>query len=182
MSFLVGSQPNKLAMSDTGEYLYVGLDGLPGVVRVHLPTRTVGTPFTLGDAGSFLRAPAVDDIEVLPGNPDAVAVARRYCGVAPSHAGVAVYDSGVERSTSHAEAYGQATSSSSARPPPASTASTTSRASHGFRRMDVTPTGVTVLDSTPGLIEGFIGDIEYRRRPDLRDRRARSSTPKRAPS
>ena len=47
VSFPVGSQPNKLAISDTGAYLYVGLDGLPGVVRVHLPTRTVGTPFVV---------------------------------------------------------------------------------------------------------------------------------------
>ena len=35
-------------MLDTGEYLYVALDGLPGVVRVHVATRTVGTPFSLG--------------------------------------------------------------------------------------------------------------------------------------
>jgi hypothetical protein len=163
VSFVVGGQPNRLAMSDTGEYLYVGLDGLPGVVRVHLPTRAVGTPFTLGNhpLGFPFGPRAVDDMEVLPGNADAVAISRRYGGLSPHHAGVAIYDSGVERAAATETFEGISNviefGASAARLYGYDHETT----GYGFRRMDVAPTGVGILDSTPGLIEGFFQDIEY---------------------
>ena len=158
VSFAVGSQPNRLAVSDTGEYLYVGLDGLPGVVRVHLPTRTVGTPFPLGAPDPTFGARGAEDLAVLPGNPDAVAVARRFNGVSPRHAGVAVYDSGVERTNVTAVHTGSNVIAFGA---------TAGRlygynietSEFGFRRMDVGPTGVTILESTSGLLDGST-DIE----------------------
>ena len=160
VSFVVGSQPNRLAVSDGGEYLFVGLDGAPAVVRVHLPTRTVGTPFPLGVPDPFFGPRAADDLAAVPGNPNAVAVARRYSSVSPDHAGVAVYDGGVERPTvtpghtgsnvivfgaSASRLYGLNTDSSE----------------FGFRRMEVTASGVTILDTSLGLISQYGVDIEY---------------------
>jgi DNA-binding beta-propeller fold protein YncE len=162
-SIPVGNFPNRLAMSDTGEYLYVGLDGLPGVVRVHLPTRTVGTPFPLGAPDPTLGGRAAEDMLVLPGNPDAVVVARRFFGIFPGHDGVAVYDNGVQRpvggaafntlnnviafGTSPTRLYGYDNWTSG----------------FGFQRMDIGPTGVTILESTSGLMNGAV-DIEQFRR------------------
>ena len=40
-SLFVGSQPNKLAVSDTGSHLYVGIDGAGTVARINLATFTV---------------------------------------------------------------------------------------------------------------------------------------------
>ena len=159
-SFFVGSQPNKLAISDTGEFMFVALDGAPAVVRVHLPTRTLGTPFPLGAPDPFYGPKSVDDMAVLPGNPNAIAVALRYTTVSPKHAGVAVYDGGVERPTvtpghtgsnvitfgaSADRLYGMNTESSE----------------FGFRRMAVSASGVTILDTTVGLISTYFTDIEY---------------------
>ena len=56
-SLFVGSQPNKLAVSDTGSHLYVGLDGAAAVARINLATFTVDLQFSLG-VDDFLRAAA----------------------------------------------------------------------------------------------------------------------------
>ncbi len=94
----VGSEPNRLAVSDDGSELYVGLDGADAVRRVNLPTQTPDLQFSLGSA-SFLGAYSVGDLAVVPGNPHAVAVGRRYQGSSPDIAGVAVFDDGVQRPT-----------------------------------------------------------------------------------
>jgi hypothetical protein len=160
-SIPVGSGPNRLAVSDDGNYLFVGLDGVPAVVRVHLPTRTVGTPFALGTPDGFFGPRAADDLAGLPGDPNAVAVSRRFSGVSPRHAGVAIYDGGVERTNVTAVHTGSnviAFGATSARLYGYNNETT----EFGFRRMDVAPTGVTVLESTPGLIESFGADIKFR--------------------
>ncbi len=97
-SVFVGSEPNRLAVSDDGQFLYVGLDGAAAVRRVSLPTQTAGLQFSLGSASFFGNYNAAG-LAVLPGNPHSVAVARRYTGVSPDIAGVAVFDDAVQRPT-----------------------------------------------------------------------------------
>jgi sugar lactone lactonase YvrE len=93
----VGSEPNRFAISDDGQTVYVGLDGEAGVRRFDVASRTAGLKFSLGaNQDGPLTA---EDIEVLPGQPDSVAVALRRDFVSPHHAGVAVYDGGVQRPT-----------------------------------------------------------------------------------
>ena len=53
ISVFVGSEPNKLAISDDGQTAYVGIDGAASVRRVDMSTHTAGTQFRLGsDQGS----------------------------------------------------------------------------------------------------------------------------------
>jgi len=154
----VGNEPMKLARSDNGQYLYVGLDGEGAVQRVDLATQTPGPKFSLG-SDSFFGPRYVEDIEVLPGSPQAIAVSRRYKGVSPGHAGIAIYDNGVQRpnvtpvhtgsnviefSQSSTTLYGQNKETTE----------------FGFRRMSVDNSGVTILDTTPNLINNP-ADIEF---------------------
>src|SRR5689334_21609896 len=44
----VGSEPNRLAVSDDGRYIYVGLDGANSVRRFDLSTQTPGLQFYVG--------------------------------------------------------------------------------------------------------------------------------------
>src|SRR5262249_24513857 len=48
VSLPVGSEPAKLAISDDGQILYVGLDGEAAVRQVNLSTFTAGQKFSLG--------------------------------------------------------------------------------------------------------------------------------------
>jgi hypothetical protein len=97
----VGVQPNKLAVSQDGQFLYVGLDGEGAVRRTQLPGLIPGPTFSLG-TGTMAGCPTaplvVDDMEVVPGFPLSVAVARKYTGgCSPWHFGVAVFDDGIQR-------------------------------------------------------------------------------------
>jgi hypothetical protein len=147
-STFVGSEPGKLALSSGGEFLYVGLDGAAAVRRVALPSLTPGLQFPLGSdpsRGLYL----VEDIEVLPDKPGAVAVSRKTSG-SPRHAGVAIYDEGVklpeetprhtgsnqiEFGVSPTRLYGYNNETSEA----------------GFRRMTVSSGGVATVDVVSGL-------------------------------
>ena len=70
------SAPNKLAMSDTGAHLFVGLDGAAAVARINLATFSVDLQFSLGVDGSSGPLLA-HDLAVQPGNPNVLAVVRK---------------------------------------------------------------------------------------------------------
>jgi FG-GAP-like repeat len=162
VSVFVGSEPGRLALSDDGQYLYVALDGSAAVVRVHVPTMTPGLQFSLG-SDSFNGAKYAGDMAVLPGNPNAVAISLRFQGVSPDHAGVAIYDDGVQRPTAtpgHTGSTAIEFGESSA------TLYGNSNGFSEFRSMAVTASGVSVADVTPGLIPSgtdiaFAGGIIY---------------------
>jgi hypothetical protein len=97
-STFVGSEPNKLALSDDGNSLYVALDGASAIRRFDTQTNTPGLQFSVGQ-DSFFGRYLVNDFAVAPGNPNLVAVARWFPGVSPPEAGVAVFDNGVRRPT-----------------------------------------------------------------------------------
>lgn len=90
----VGGDPGKLAVSDNGLYLYVGLNATASVARVRLDTRTVDLSFPLNNGN------LVHDMRVIPGQPGTVAISRKYSsyyadGLSYS-AGIALYQDGSE--------------------------------------------------------------------------------------
>jgi hypothetical protein len=88
-STFIGSEPGKLAISDDGQVLYVNLDGAKVVRRFDTATRTPGVQFNIG-------ADKPTDMEVVPGSPQSLAVARGSTSGFGSSV-VAVYDNGVQR-------------------------------------------------------------------------------------
>src|SRR5262245_3775349 len=96
-SVFVGSEPNKLAVSDDGQTVYVGIDGAASVRRVNMATHTASTQFRLGVDQFSATAFTAGDLAVVPGNSNAVAIARIQPGLSPPGTGVAVYDNGVQR-------------------------------------------------------------------------------------
>jgi uncharacterized repeat protein (TIGR01451 family) len=71
----IGSEPNKLAESDDGKYLYIGLDGSKSLTRIDLTSMTQsGTyPLRFSDYGTPTTS-AARDLAVMPGNHDTLAV------------------------------------------------------------------------------------------------------------
>jgi trimeric autotransporter adhesin len=90
----VGSNPGRLARSDDGQFLYVGLDGANAVRRVDLPSLTAALQWSVG-AGQV-----AGELLVLPSRPRSVAVSRQSPGFSPPLNGVTVYDDGVARAQS----------------------------------------------------------------------------------
>jgi hypothetical protein len=95
VAVFVGSDPNRLALSDDGSTLYVGLDGAYAVRRVSRPSLEPGLQFPLGNSIGPHRA---EDIAVQPGHPEVVAVSERVVSGFGKSRGVSVYDDGVLRS------------------------------------------------------------------------------------
>lgn len=91
----VASDPNVLALSDNGAVLWIGLKGASAIQRLDLNTCAVGPLLDLGK-GSF-GPTYVEQMVVLPGTTDAVAIALQRPGFSPRHDGVAIYDNGVKR-------------------------------------------------------------------------------------
>ncbi|HYV14238.1 MAG TPA: Calx-beta domain-containing protein, partial [Pyrinomonadaceae bacterium] len=92
----IGSEPNKLALSDDGHSLYATLDGAFAIRRFDTLTNTPGFQFSTGQ-DSFSGRYAISDLAVAPANPGTVAVSRQFLGLSPPGAGVAVFDDGVQR-------------------------------------------------------------------------------------
>jgi DNA-binding beta-propeller fold protein YncE len=152
----VGSEPNKLAISDDGAYLYVGLDGPGDVRRVNLISQTAELQFSLGTtfAGNML----VEDMFVLPGNPHALAVSRRNRDWTPRHEGVAIYDDAVQRSVATLGHTGSNVIE------PGDLGSViygynNESTEYGFRVMSVSSSGVEITSTTQGLISTWGADL-----------------------
>lgn len=108
----VGSNPGALAVSDDGQFLYVGLgaDGEQGSIRqISIPTMTAGTEWPLsGDSGTLNGVPGyvfpryAHDIAVQPGHPETIAVVTSSDPFPSSYGGrtVRLFTDGVEHRAS----------------------------------------------------------------------------------
>jgi hypothetical protein len=94
-----GNEPNVLAISDDGQFLYVGMDGSNSVQRFTLPSLTPDINFSVGtdpNDGPYVAL----DIQVAPGAPHTVAISRGILNLEPdTEGGIAIYDDGTQRPT-----------------------------------------------------------------------------------
>jgi len=157
----IGSEPRKLALSANNQYIYAGIDGSFAVRKFDLASQNAQLQFSLGSGAFFTGPLSADDIAAVPGDPNAVAIARRNSGFSPRHEGVAIYDNGVARSlitggnpvlndviefgASPAKLYGYNNEATD----------------FSFRRMIVNSSGVSVVSTASTAISGFGVDIKY---------------------
>ncbi len=83
-AIIVGNEPNQLAVSDDGLFLYVGLDGTRQIRRVNLQTGKAAEVASLQDVWA-------SDIEVVPGHSDQVAVALADYRYSPRISGIMLF-------------------------------------------------------------------------------------------
>lgn len=158
-SVSVGSNPSPLAITDNGQYLYVGLGGAPKVVRVALSTFTVDLEISVPGDG-FLGSAYAEKIVPIPGLPRTVAVSTRYSGVSPRNAGTILFDDAVPRT---ARGPGHTGSNRITRGLDASRiyGYNNETTEFGFRSVIVAPDGLHEETVKSGLVSGFGSDIEY---------------------
>ena len=101
-SVFIGSEPGKLALSDNGQYLYTYLEGAAALRRFDIAAQTAGLQFNIGGSTSSSISSSAfraNDIAVLPGSPESIAVARGSFSGGGGSSDVAIYDNGVQRPT-----------------------------------------------------------------------------------
>ena len=96
-SVYIGTEPTYLAVSDDGQFLYVGLEYLPRIVRLKLPEMKIDLTIQTTDTSSIYRGVVyAEDIKVLPGKPNSIAVIQGHYS-SPSFSNVAIYDNDIQR-------------------------------------------------------------------------------------
>ncbi len=150
-SVYVGSEPIAFATSSGAPVGYVGLNGAAAVRRIDLATMTAGLRFALGTG---IGPNFAEDIEVMPGAADTVAVALRNFGFSPRHMGVAIYDSGVPRPTITPDHLGSNTIAFTSQPG-VLIGYNNETTNFALRDMRVTPSGVNIVRSVQDVISGF---------------------------
>jgi hypothetical protein len=150
-STFVGSEPGKLALSSDGTSLYTALTGASSVRAFNPVTLTAGLQFSIG---SGLQA---EDLAVLPGQPQSVAVVRENPAYSPHFVNTTIYDNGVARTNTTA---GQDSITFS------STASllyayNNSDSDFTFERLGIDSTGFVSGDGNSNLISGYGLKIKY---------------------
>ena len=73
-SLFAGSEPNVLALSSDNQFLYSGIDGAAGILRVNLPAMTKDIGFSLGIDFSGINT--AREVQVAPALPHTVAISR----------------------------------------------------------------------------------------------------------
>ncbi|MBR9847625.1 MAG: T9SS type A sorting domain-containing protein [Algicola sp.] len=154
----IGSEPTVIAISDDGQFIYSGFSGSSTVRRFEIPTLTSGLQFSLGSdssTGSFY----VEDIEVMPGQSNSIAVSRRNIGFSPKHEGVAIYDDGVMRPNTTPDHTGSNRIEFISQNSLIGYNNETTE--FGIRRMSVNNSGINVLGVTQNVLSGFGEDFSY---------------------
>jgi hypothetical protein len=155
----LGNNPDVLAISDDGQYLYVGLDDTSSIQRFTLPELTADIEFPIGQTGNFPF-----DIQVLPGAPHTTAVSIGIPDTTtPASGGVTIFDDGTPRPTSVPGAFAGGTGncfcgSLQWGPAPSELYSNNSMdTGFDFYNLSVDSSGVTISKDTPNVFSSFNG-------------------------
>lgn len=92
----LAGNPGPMAITDNGQFLYVGLGDASRVVRIDLAAFVRDIDIDI-NIDSFCGTNTAEDIETLPGLPRAVVVSVQNGGCSPRHAGVYMWDDAVRR-------------------------------------------------------------------------------------
>jgi hypothetical protein len=158
-TIFIGSEPTVLAISDNGQYIYSGFSASSTVRRFDVTTQTAGLQFPLG-SGSSTGSYYVEDIEVMPGQPQTIAVSRKNNGFSPRHEGVVIYDDNVMRPTTTPNHTGsnriEFTSDN------ALVGYNNETTEFGIRRLSINNNGVSNVSVAQSVLSGFYLDFIYK--------------------
>lgn len=157
-TIFIGSEPTALAISEDGQFIYSGFDGSSTARKFDVASQTSGLQFSLGSDpsnGSFY----VEDIEVMPGQPNTIAVSRKNIGFSPRHEGVAIYDNGVMRPTTTPDHTGSNKIEFNSQNSLIGYNNETTE--FGIRRMSVNGSGIDVVSVASNVLSGFGEDFSY---------------------
>jgi hypothetical protein len=129
------------------------------VSQFNTASKTSQRVFALG-SDPFFGLFSAEDIAVVPGHPESIAVSRKFATTSPRHAGVAIYDNGVKRLNETEDHTGSNVIEFSA------TDSTlygynNESTEFGFRTMSVNASGVTTTNIQTNLISDFGTNIQF---------------------
>jgi YVTN family beta-propeller protein len=153
-----GSNPNLLAISGDGQFLYASIDGTSSVQRLTLPSLATDIKYDLG-AHSFFGPYTALDLQVAPGASHTTAVTLANAGFSPSaQGGITIFDDAAARPMT-APGFGSAGGGLFDSPQWGSDATTLFAANYedtgfDFYTLAVNTSGVSLTNDYPGAVDG----------------------------
>lgn len=154
--YAIGSNPGVMALSDDGQMLYIGMGGTAQVVQFSMATKTIVAAFSLGN-DPFFGPRYAEDIAVLPGQSQSIAVSMQRLQVSPRHSGVAIIDNGIIRPNITQDHTGSNSITFANGTLYGYNNETTE---FGLRNILIAPNGATEGNVLPNIITGFDNKIE----------------------
>jgi sugar lactone lactonase YvrE len=152
-SVFVGSEPNKIALSNDGQTIYTSLNGSNSVRRYDVSTQTPNLQFANQNESGYL----IQDLAIAPDSPNLLVVSS-------GNGGVGIYDNGVKRSNVpleggvHPIRVGPVEFSNS---PDVLYAYNNNDTGFDLFKVGVDANGLNLTNSIGNLISGFGMDMKY---------------------
>jgi hypothetical protein len=162
-SQVMSNQPERLAISDDGSYLYVSLPASGQIARLTLPSLQPDITFSLGNDTNNLAYEA-EDLEVAPGQPHTLGVTRYHQGYGQgATGGLVIYDDGAPRAAVAVARFGARTYDTIAWGTDASIIYGTDGTGSGGPEFTfaVDATGVSLTSTHLGALGDFVGQLAY---------------------
>lgn len=157
-STFIGSEPDAIAISGNGQYVYAGLGGSNAVKRFDTIT---GATTTISLGSSTYYGPLyAEDIEVMPGSPETIAVSLKRLGVSPRHGGVVVIDGTTARPTKTPDHTG-ANKIAFSNDPNTLYGYNNETSEFGIRTMKISESGISTASVAQNAFSGYGVDIEF---------------------
>lgn len=157
-TIFIGSEPTVLAISDDGQFIYSGFRGSSTIRKFIVASQTADHQFSLG-SNSSTGSLYAEDIEVMPGHANTIAVSRKNNGFSPRHEGVVIYDDGVQRQNSTSNHTGSNRIEFNSQNTLIGYNNETTE--FGIRRMSVNASGIDVIGVSENILSGFEKDFSY---------------------
>jgi hypothetical protein len=149
--FNTGFVPSQIAVSDDGAFAYVAEDGTGTIWRIDIAEEEIDLEISLGVRDSDTAEYGVEEIEVMPGSPETIAVSTTAAG--EPETGVFLFVDGIQSANSGDGGRIEFASDSS---------SLFSLSGAGdVRRYDVDVDGLSLSAFEPGALSDSATDIEY---------------------
>ena len=156
-SAATNNEPNALALTSSGEYLYVALDGNGTVAKIDPGTMTVISSFSVG-IDPFYGKLYAEEIVPVAGQPNTVIVSQYRTNTIPRHNGVAVYDNGVIRPNKTRDSSGNNRIEPSA-DPTVYFGFENESSELGFHQLQLSATGMAETQAKVGLFAKYSHDF-----------------------
>lgn len=159
--YAIGGLPGVMAFSDDEKYIYIGLLSSPEIARFDVVGGTIGLRIPLGIGGDSQGPYYAEDIAVVPGAPQVIAVALMNPDVLPWHAGIAVYENGLIRPTILSASMGSNSIAFDTETGFLYGYRNETNSDLAVRKMSVNENGVFVEGAVTGLLDRVYDEIKY---------------------
>ncbi len=159
--YYIGGSPGVMAYSDDQQYIYIGLESSPEVVRFAIADESISLRIPLAQNGNPEGQFFAEDIAVVPGAPEVIAVALKNPKTLPWQAGIVIYENEIQRAVTLPESMGSNSITFDTETGFLYGYRNETNSDLGLQKMYVNENGVFMESNHIGLLDRVYDEIKY---------------------